>query len=117
MSFSDQALVRKSLCLLTRFSQRQDQAHCDLWGVLGEQIQHRLHVAVIGTNHDLITVPLDGVAVDLQGQIFIGLFFLNHPDRGQLIFAGWLILDKQGQLGRFEDMETVDNLNACIPGL
>jgi hypothetical protein len=56
MGFANQSLVGKPLRIRAMFTQRHHQTHSDFRCVQCQQLQHRLNVAVVGANDDLITV-------------------------------------------------------------
>ena len=76
----NQPLVRELTQTASRLSQRQDQANSNVRRILGNKRQDRLYIAVIRADDNLLAKPLENIAINLQCEIYIGLFFFNHPN-------------------------------------
>jgi len=66
MGFADQSFVGKPLRIRARFRQRHHQTNSDFWRVEGQQLEHRLNVAVVGANDELITMAFEGIAINAE---------------------------------------------------
>lgn len=92
-----EALVGLHALLLRCFTKRHHESDHDAGRVRTDHLQRRLEITVVRADNLLLALRAHGVAIDVQGQVHVGLLFFDHPDLVQVGLVWRLSWDIAGR--------------------